>query len=305
MGSLPLRSFLESIVDYAGVFPPAGQSLEAAMTAYATYQRQAHHWMLGRFVLSAADLPAFLKVLLQNESLTDRLSPWPLSLLIQTPTDTLLDSLHIYEANTCLSIAAIEFAPQPTEAIAEIMAHVPPAVDTFFEISLDQSFEDYLTILKELHAMAKIRTGGLTAEAFPTAQQLAHAITACAQRKVPFKATAGLHHPFYGRYPLSQEALVTMHGFLNVALTAALTYQYQLTEPEVTTLLQATSLEGFWPWLDAIMPAELWMSLCQSRRYFFKGFGSCSFQEPRHGLAQLQYLSDVANDRSLTNEISA
>ena len=41
----------------------------------------------------------------------------------------------------------------------------------------------------------KMRTGGVTADAFPTSAQIAPALVAPATQQVPIKFTAGLHHP--------------------------------------------------------------------------------------------------------------
>src|SRR5262245_33954247 len=51
-----LRTLLEGVIDYAGLFPPAKLPLDAALRNYARYRRQAESWMLGRFVLPAARL---------------------------------------------------------------------------------------------------------------------------------------------------------------------------------------------------------------------------------------------------------
>ncbi|HYR28329.1 MAG TPA: hypothetical protein VEU30_07670, partial [Thermoanaerobaculia bacterium] len=79
--------------------------------------------------------------------------------------------------------------------------------------------------LKRRGLRAKIRTGGLTADAFPTPESVAAFIRACREAEVPFKATAGLHHPLRCVKPLTYEpnaAVGTMHGFLNVFLAAAM-----------------------------------------------------------------------------------
>ena len=72
---------------------------------------------------------------------------------------------------------------------------------------------------------AKMRTGGVTAEAFPTAAQVLRFLRACTEARVPFKATAGLHHPLRAEYRLTyapDSPRGTMFGFLNVFLTAVL-----------------------------------------------------------------------------------
>jgi hypothetical protein len=51
-----LRVFLNEIVDYAGLFPPAALALEPATRNFAAYRRGAEAWMLGRFICPAAKL---------------------------------------------------------------------------------------------------------------------------------------------------------------------------------------------------------------------------------------------------------
>ena len=51
-----LRALLAGIVDYAGLFPPAGLDMPAAVRNYASYRTDDHAWMLGRFVVPASRL---------------------------------------------------------------------------------------------------------------------------------------------------------------------------------------------------------------------------------------------------------
>jgi hypothetical protein len=72
--------------------------------------------------------------------------------------------------------------------------------------------------LKEGNARAKIRTGGVTADVIPSVEQIAEFLAACAEANVPFKATAGLHHPLRSvqqlRYePGSRNFLRRIMGF--------------------------------------------------------------------------------------------
>ena len=54
-----LRALLSGVVDYAGLFPPAGLPLDQAIRNYARYRQGSDAWMLGRFVIPAARLAEF------------------------------------------------------------------------------------------------------------------------------------------------------------------------------------------------------------------------------------------------------
>src|SRR4051794_13886432 len=71
---------------------------------------------------------------------------------------------------------------------------------------------------------AKVRTGGLTAGAIPSTDQLAQFLFEAAALRSPFKATAGLHHPIRAERALTyapDSPRAVMHGFLNVFGAAA------------------------------------------------------------------------------------
>ena len=61
--------------------------------------------------------------------------------------------------------------------------------------------------LKRRNLRAKIRTGGITADAFPSAHAVAEFMRACKAADVAFKATAGLHHPLRCVKPLTRRGL--------------------------------------------------------------------------------------------------
>lgn len=67
----------------------------------------------------------------------------------------------------------------------------------------------------------KIRTGGVEAVMIPPIEQVAFFVGECARRGVPFKATAGLHHPIRHH---AAEVDAKMHGFINVFAAAVLAY---------------------------------------------------------------------------------
>ncbi|NYI04179.1 hypothetical protein [Allostreptomyces psammosilenae] len=70
-----------------------------------------------------------------------------------------------------------------------------------------------LDVLAAVGQRAKLRTGGLTPEAFPGTAELAAFLAGCVARALPFKLTAGLHRA--ARY-LDLGTGAVHHGFLNV-----------------------------------------------------------------------------------------
>ena len=140
-----------------------------------------------------------------------------------------------------------------------------------------------------------MRTGGLDAGAFPTADQLARFFTACVRRGVTFKATAGLHHAIRGSYPFTYDpasARGTMFGFLNVFL-AAIFAREGLGAAETRALLEERDASSFAfsaagiSWRGHSVPAD---AVRRSRAESATSFGSCSFAEPVADLSSLGLL---------------
>src|SRR5947209_6150520 len=76
--SAGLRAFLEGIVDYAGLFPPAQLPLDEAVRNHARYRRGPEAWLLRNFIVPAprlSELDAFADILHDAER------PWGLSAL--------------------------------------------------------------------------------------------------------------------------------------------------------------------------------------------------------------------------------
>jgi hypothetical protein len=150
-------------------------------------------------------------------------------------------------------------------------------------------------VLQAKQAAAKIRTGGVTAAAFPSTAQVCQFIHTCAQAQLPFKATAGLHHLVPGDYRLTYEpdsAKARMHGFLNVALVAAFLYTGKITLAEAITLLQEDSSGRFQFTDEAVYWNQRSLDLdelTKSRQQFFRSFGSCSFTEPIADLQAVEF----------------
>jgi hypothetical protein len=148
-----------------------------------------------------------------------------------------------------------------------------------------------LTLIPELKRRglrAKIRTGGLTEDVFPSPEAVANFIRACKEAGVPFKATAGLHHPLRCVKPLTYEpnaAVGTMHGFVNVFLAAAMTDDAEAILRETDAKAFEFDDEGA-TWRNRRVSVDE----LKAMRQFATSFGSCSFEEPISDLKELGWL---------------
>jgi hypothetical protein len=165
----------------------------------------------------------------------------------------------------------------------------------FFEVPLDERMEARLDAVARVGGAAKVRTGGVTADAFPPAARLAAFIHACIDRGLAFKATAGLHHPQRGCYPLTYEpgsVSANMYGFLDLSLVAALLRSRRIDTGEAAEFLTrhadppVPAPDGVRWKGHAISPADI----AALRYELFLSFGSCSFEEPLADLKRIGLL---------------
>ncbi len=129
-----------------------------------------------------------------------------------------------------LNLRAVEFALRDEEDLAHNAQRLIQVVDSledrlddvtvFAEPPVPQGdpTHGWLAALDELAAREihlKFRTGGVTADLFPSSARLATCIEAALDRELPFKCTAGLHNAVRHRDP---ETGFEHHGFLNILL---------------------------------------------------------------------------------------
>jgi hypothetical protein len=291
-----LRALLESLIDYAGTAPPAALSMSAAMRNFADYGSGEHKWLLGRFVLPLAGVAEF-------EHLAAESAEKPPAVLSVTALANDTAGMHEVVAfnrrastwRSLVKIDTIEVKAEKAEDIRQTMSILPENVTAYFEIGAGQRSPELLAAIAETGARAKIRTGGVTAQMFPTAQEVAAFMNRCAVAKVAFKATAGLHHPLRSLRPFTpqpESAAGMMHGFINVFLAAAHIYQGG-NDKEAVSTLEERSPEAFRfddtgvRWHANRLTAE---QMEIARKSFAISLGSCSFTEPADDLRGLGWL---------------
>ena len=287
------KILFSSIIDYAGLFPPAKLNLQQVMINYSRYQMADQNWMLGNLVLPISQWDEFESLLTIVDSENDRNKLWPLSLIINEPVESAIAKIQSLNKNNKILICALEFPLLSPQEIERFIPLLPAEVETFFEIPFSGDLKEYLSVLQGTKTSAKIRTGGLKIEAFSTVDQLAQYIWEFSKTGISFKATAGLHHALPGQYPLTKAPgapIATMHGFMNVAISAAFVYWQKLTFQELLTLLKESSLNNFQFNTQGIHWCKHQLNLSEleaTRKHFFRSFGSCSFQEPVDELIDL------------------
>ena len=292
MGSHPIRNLLKGLIDYAGLFPPA--RLEMALAAQ-EYHRQRHSengWVLDRFVVPVGRLGE-LEAARANVDPGER---WPLSVLVGfgelAEERALLDKA---ERGGLFTVGAVE-GKVASPAEVKLLVAAFPGRQVYCELPLAGDLNPWLDALLAAGGRAKVRTGGIEAAAFPSIAELARFLFAVAAIKLPFKATAGLHHPLRGDYRLTYEKdspSGVMHGFLNVFLAAAMLRSGEIDEALARELLAETRESALdWSahgvsWGRARLSAE---AIAEARKFFALSYGSCSVSEPLADLRRLHLL---------------
>ena len=249
-----LKVLLENLIDYAGLFPPAKCPMERALSSFNSYENSEYSWMLRWFVVKDDQLE-------------------------QVPSQ--------YDGK----LSVLSGKDETRAAAIESQGVVKSDKPVYWEVSVDRI--DTLKIVKESGNYAKIRMGGITADAFPESTSVAEFIKECARLKLPFKATAGLHHPIRGQYRLTYEdnaPVATMYGFLNVLIASAFAWhgidklEEVLIETDPQSFVFEETKAG---WKKYTLTVE---QLKETRENFFHSIGSCSFEEPVDDLKALNLL---------------
>ena len=291
-------------IDYAGMFPPCSLALEPALRNQAQYIRSDDAWMLNTFVLPVIQFDSAKQLLPQFDP------SHPLRVSALGPktetTAAFRDALAEIEAAIrslaahnvdLLSVNQLEmWLPQDVDLpVLREARSIIGSLPAFWEAPAERAPET-ITLLAELNSDMdeptfgfKLRTGGVTPDAFPTSAQIARSLVVPATHQVPIKFTAGLHHPLR---QYREEVQTRMHGSLNVLGAAILAAEHKWNEKQTATMLEDENLKSF-SFGDEFFAWREWkidIKRLKGRRKFVTSFGSCSFDEPREDLRMLGLL---------------
>ena len=249
-------ALLTDLIDHAALFPPASLEMDAALEVDRLARQTPEAWILHRFLVPASHV---------DEIPPDFEPPLGVIVAVDELPDLTGRRVEVVEAR-------LERASAAEGAPGRVFLEVWPGD----EEKLDQ--------VGALGAGAKVRCGGATPDMYPSPAQLAAFVVGCRDRGLPFKATAGLHHPI-------RDGIV--HGFLNLLAAAVLAHADGAGEEELTSVLleedynaftlddEAFGVRGKRFGADAVAAA---------RERLFTGYGSCSFSEPVDDLRSLGLL---------------
>jgi hypothetical protein len=304
MAAASLRALLHRSIDYAGMFPPCSLALAPALENQSRYVRSEDSWMLSAFVLSVAQFNSAREFL----ACFDPANPLRVSAL-GPKTENAEAFRHALDQTEA---AIRSFAKHNVDLIqmTQLEMWLPSDVDlatlkearsfigdlsTFWEAPPERA-EQTIAMLAELNSDEdestfgfKLRTGGVTADAFPSSTQIARALVLPATHQVPIKFTAGLHHPIR---QYRDEVKTKMHGFLNVLGAGVLAAEHKWNEKQVAMMLDDEDPKSF-VFGDETFSWREWkidLKRLKERRRFVTSFGSCSFDEPREDLRALNFL---------------
>ncbi|MEO7457799.1 MAG: hypothetical protein ABIY52_16170, partial [Gemmatimonadaceae bacterium] len=198
-------------------------------------------------------------------------------------------------AGSPVRVEVVEGRLSRDDEITRIARSLGPGIPLYAEIPVART-DELLPSLAGAGARAKIRTGGVIADVFPAAAEVARFILSCSRASVPFKATAGLHHPVRGSYPLSYDAgaqCTTMYGFLNVFMAAAVARSGAGVSTLERILMDSDPAHFSFSdvdasWCDSHVDLA---TLVDTRASTAIAFGSCSFREPLDDLVSLGLLT--------------
>ena len=299
-----IRTLMDGILDYAGLFPPADLEMGPTVDNYAKHRACNDSWMLSRLIVPVSRFEEFERhaeklLPVSNDPAQD--DCWVISALTAPAGEDLfadhIDAIeafnerHVARGAGAVVVDTIECRASNPAEIDNALEQLPESIFPYFELDHRTDIRGLVAAMAGMDAGAKVRSGGITPDLHPTPAELARFIIACSGAEVPFKATAGLHHPLRHH---ADAVGCDQFGFLNVFIGGCLAWWGDdLSEDDLAALLDARSRDDFTITPDTIGWGECVIDLPrieEARERFCHGFGSCSFIEPLEDLVKLELL---------------
>ncbi len=247
-----VRALLENLIDYAGLYPPAGLALPEVLENYETYRASPESWMLNRLVLPAGKLA--------DARLRD---DWRVTLLVDGGPGPLPAQVETLETRLPHRLSLATYCEAPIAGIAGGFAKVRTGGLTPETIPSSEALADFLCDAAARRLAFKATAG------------LHHPI----RSRHPLTKAAG-------------GPCATMHGFVNVFVAAAFAWHGAEHAAILEVLNEGDAGAFQFPagalrWRGRSLTVA---EVQSARRDFAHSFGSCSFVEPVADLRALGWL---------------
>lgn len=270
-----VRRLLTGLCDDAAIFPPGNVPLVDAVPAHRAHLASDHSGLVGPFIASSAALAGLADLVTADER-------FEVALTVPAP-DQVAAALATADAIPGLVVVAVEVAVPEGVEVGTVVPTLEAAlagrdgVEVFVELPRDARRPDLVAVLGDSPYLAKLRTGGIRADLYPDAQELGEAVVMLVRAGLPFKATAGLHHPLRNTDPNTG---FEQHGFLNLVAAVDAAQQGAGLDDVVATLSERDPAE---------VTSRVRRAATRSHlvRAGFRSFGTCSIIEPRDEMAEL------------------
>lgn len=249
-----------ALVDDAGLFPPTSLHMDEALARNQRDLERGNPMLTHRFLCPASRIDRLRGIAYR---------PRRIGLIVDTSELPPFDDLPVDIVEMPLPDG------ESIQALADRLG-LPDGVRLFAEVAprkLGVEVPDGVGL--------KVRCGGLTAEAFPTAEHLGTFIKHCVERDVPFKATAGLHHAVRHFDP---SLGVDRHGFLNLVLAVCEAVEGR----DPASVLRSTDV-GHLVRLAHTVSEET----AKRARRLLVSYGSCNTSTPAEDLQALGLIEEI------------
>jgi hypothetical protein len=266
------RRLFAGLVDDAALFPPGNAPMATALAEHARHRSAPYAGFVGPFVCPTTRVAELIETLPAGQ-------PLAVSLVVDDSPAVTAEALRAATADERLMLVAVEAShARLGHDAATVGATVRrmPSVTGYLEVDpSDLGLSLDLVAPSAGWQAAKCRTGGTTAETFPTEQALADFLVATVERGLPFKLTAGLHHVVRHTDP---DTGFEHHGVLNVMVATADALAREDLDVVVASLAERD--------VDRLVErVRTWSELdCLAIRGSFRSFGCCDVTEPIHEL---------------------
>lgn len=262
------------LIDDAAMFPPGNASAARAVADHLRFRGSGIAEYVGPLLVHQARLPEVMTALTEAAAVDRTALPLRAVLIGATSVPDLpADGLDVVGVET-----PVDGADLPEAGLAAAY-EIPASAAGIELISAIANLRR-----RGLPVSAKLRTGGTSAEAFPTGQQVAAVIAAVVTAGCPLKFTAGLHHAV--RHT-DETTGFEHHGFLNLLIAVHVALRGGQGDDLAAVIEQRRAQEL----VDAV---RSWDSEEDREvRQVFTSFGCCGVEEPIADLAGLG-LAEVA-----------